>query len=75
MKVHYKDNNTTLVYSKGATREDIITYIQERIEKRQAELNKRQWVVDEYNRISEKQKQDIDWLDYIKRHPEFLKND
>lgn len=72
MKVNYTNKNTTLVYSKGATREQIIEFIKNRIEKRQIELDKRQWIIDEYNRIMEKQKQDKEWLDYINTHPEFL---
>lgn len=72
MKVSYTNKNTTLVYSKGATKEQIVEFIRNRISKRQIEIDRRQWIVDEYNRILEKQKQDQEWLEYIYQHPEFL---
>lgn len=72
MKVRYTNKNTTLEYSKGATKEQIVEFIQNRIVKRQIEIDRRQWIADEYNRLLEKQRQDQEWLDYINQHPEFL---
>lgn len=70
--VRYKDKNTTIVYSKGMSRDDIISVIQKRIDERNKKIDQRQFIVDEYNRLKEANKIDYDWLEYIKGHEEFL---
>lgn len=66
--IRYSKKNTVIHYTKGMTNEDAIKEIEKRMRKRQKELDKRQWIVDEYNSLKEKQLVDRDWLGVLKRN-------
>ncbi len=78
MSVRFKGhNNNTIVYSKGMTDKDIMDVLSRRIQKRQVELDRRKWIVDEYNSLLKKQNTDKQWLaefnkgfSVVKKEPE-----
>lgn len=72
MKVVYKDKGNRIVYTKGMTQDQIIEFIKNRMAKRQKELDKRQWIVDEYRSLSSKQAEDNEWLSYLINNPNFI---
>jgi len=65
MKVRYKNNNRTIVYPKGASLQEVKNCIIKRMEKRQGEMDKREWIVKEYKSLEEKQCQDREWLAWL----------
>ena len=67
LSIRYKNKGHTLVYKKGQSRLEVQTELEKRIAKRQKELDKRQWIVNEYNSLLCKQAEDRDWLNWVKK--------
>lgn len=63
MKVRYKGN--TLIYTKGATLQEVIETIKKRIKKRDEEMRKREWIVKEFKSLEAKQIEDRAWLSWL----------
>ncbi len=70
--IRYSKKNTVIHYKKGMTNEDAIKEIENRMRKRMKELDKRQWIVDEYNSLKEKQEVDREWIGILKRNEVIL---
>ncbi len=68
MKVRYKKN--TLIHSKGATLQQVKDCIKKRMEKREAELKKREWIYKEYLSLKSKQAEDSEWLAWLNTQSE-----
>lgn len=64
MKIRYKNGNT-IIYTKGASLEEVKVAIKKRMEKRQKELEKREWIVKEYKSLEAKQAEDRQWLQWL----------
>lgn len=64
MKIQYKNGNT-IMYTKGASLEEVKAAIKKRMEKRQKELEKREWIVKEYKSLEAKQAEDRQWLQWL----------
>lgn len=62
MAVRFTNKGRTIVYRKGQSRLDVIAELEKRIAKRQKELDKRRWIVDEYNSLLSKQAEDRSWV-------------
>ena len=66
MAVQYKGN--VICYTKGMSRDDVMTAIKKRMAKRELELQKRKWIFDEYNSLKAKQDQDASWLSWCEKN-------
>lgn len=64
MNVRYKGN--TIIYTKGATKEDVINCLEKRMQKREVEMAKREWIVKEYRSLEAKQAEDRSWLAWVR---------
>lgn len=62
MGIRFEKNGRTIVHPKGMTNSEAIRYLENRIKKRDKELQKRQWIYDEYNSLLAKQKLDREWV-------------
>ena len=65
MKVSYKKN--VIYVTKGASLDETIAFVKKRIEKRQAEMSKREWIYKEYLSLQDKCNEDISWLDWLNK--------
>lgn len=63
-------NNNTIVITSGMTDKDVVEVLQKRLAKRQIEIDKRKWLVDEYISLTKKQEIDRKWL-YAFEHENF----
>lgn len=68
MAIKIKGN--LLTYTKGMTTEKLILHFRSRIEKREKEIEKREWIVKEYNSLVEKNKVDRGWLVWLEKELE-----
>lgn len=68
MKVSFKKQGVTsvIVYTKGATLEQIVECLEKRVADRKSELVKREWIVKQYESIKNKLVIEEDWLNYLK---------
>lgn len=55
----------TIYYPKGATRSDVIAELKRRISKRQIEIERREWIVKQYESLLKKQDEDKKWLLWV----------
>lgn len=65
MSIRFKKKNTLLTYSKGMTRDQVAHELQKRIDKREKELEKREWIYKEYLNLIKSQENDKQWLNWV----------
>lgn len=63
MKVKIKGN--TIGYPKGATLDEIKKHFIQRIERRNKEIERREWIVAEYRRLQAANATDREWLAWL----------
>lgn len=63
MRLSFKKN--TIIYPKGATRSDIVKELERRISKRKIEIERREWIVKQYESLVKKQAEDVGWLRWV----------
>ena len=68
MVVRYTNKGRVMRYTKGASKEDVMSFLSSRIAKRQKEIDKREWIVREYNSLIKKQEEDKSWLIWTQHH-------
>ena len=64
MKVSYKKN--VILVTKGASLQDTISFVEKRIAKREAEMQRREWIYKEYVALQKKCAEDKSWLLWLK---------
>lgn len=69
-----KNGNETLIYSKNMSTQDCINVINKRVDKRFEEMKIYEPFYKKYLSLENKQKQDLDWLRYLKRNPTFIED-
>lgn len=67
-----RNGRETLHYPKNTTTQDCIDILSKRINKRYKELTLYKMFYDKYLSLSKKQKTDLEWLNYLREHPNIL---
>lgn len=62
MRLHYKNKGTVIVYTRGMTNQDAIKLLNKRISNREKEIQKRKWIVDQYNSLVAANELDKSWV-------------
>ena len=73
--ITFKKNGDMIVYPKGMSNDEAILYLENRIKRRDKQLLKRQWIVDEYNTLLSKQKLDREWITILRTNQVVLGSD
>ena len=66
MAVRYKGN--VIYYTKGMSCDDVMNAIRKRMEKRETEIKKREWIYQEYISLKSKQDEDASWLAWCEKN-------
>lgn len=66
MRIRFSNKNRVIHYTRGMTDSDVINILEKRIAKRSLELEKRLWIVKQYESFSKAQENDKSWLSLFK---------
>lgn len=69
MGLRFKGN--TIFYPKGASRDDVVSMLDKRIEKRSIEIERREWIAKEYERLCKLQEEDKKWRTWVSMQSEW----